>query len=47
MELNLFDWKEDTEYIVVGFVEISAILFEADWAFLSVIPFFRGLLGQK
>ena len=46
MELGLFDGEEDTEHIAVGFVEISIIiLFEADWAFLNVIPFFSSQLG--
>ncbi len=48
MELGLFDGKADAERIVIGFVEIAIIiLYEADWAFLSVVPFFKGQLGQK
>ena len=48
MELDLFNGKEDTEHIVVGFEEISIIiLFEADWALLNVIPVFSSQSGQN
>ena len=42
MESGLFDGREDAEHIGVGFVDLSSIiLFEADWVFLSLLPFFR------